>query len=278
MKITRFLILFLLLVFALSACSAEAATPTDEVSALNAVYTVAALTVSAQSAAASPTATPKPAATATLLASPTLIPTLAAQNVAVPAAAVYASSSCDNSAYLSDVTIPDGTIFAPGEAFTKTWSFQNTGTCAWSASYSLSFVSGNAMSGSTTALIAAVSSGGQTTVSVALVAPSTTGTYTGYWKLQNAAGNSFGQSVYVQIVVSDDAATVTPTPTATDDESTYTSTPTSTAAATSTIAPTATPTATSTTAPTSTIAPTNTPEPPTNTSEPTSTPETPASA
>jgi hypothetical protein len=144
---------------------------------------------------------------------------------------------------LSDVTIPDGTILAPGESFTKTWLFQNTGTCTWSTSYSIALVSGSAMSGSTTALTSSVSSGGQINASVSMVAPSTNGTYTGYWKLANATGTAFGQSVYVQIVVSDDAATITPTPTSTDDGD-YTSTPTSTTAAstsTSTMAPTSTP-------------------------------------
>ena len=85
------------------------------------------------------------------------------------------------------------------------------------------------MSGSTTALSSALSSGGQLDVSVEMVAPSTTGTYTGYWRLQNAAGTSFGQSIFVQIVVSDSASTITPTPTATNSEASYTSTPEPTA-------------------------------------------------
>ena len=53
----------------------------------------------------------------------------------VTAGTVWNSSSyaggCDNSAYVSDVTIPDGTEVAPGEAFTKTWALVNTGNCTW---------------------------------------------------------------------------------------------------------------------------------------------------
>ena len=39
-------------------------------------------------------------------------------------------SKCDNSVYLSDVTIPDGTTVTAGATFTKTWKIKNTGTCA----------------------------------------------------------------------------------------------------------------------------------------------------
>ena len=62
-------------------------------------------------------------------------------------------------------------------------------------------------------------------VSVELTAPEDEGTYTGYWRLADASGTLFGEQVYVQIVVSDDAATLTPTPTA------ETATPTSTSTA-----------------------------------------------
>jgi hypothetical protein len=100
------------------------------------------------------------------------------------------------------------------------------------------------MSGATTELTDAVSSGGSLNVSVDLVAPSTAGTYTGYWRLQNASGVSFGEVVYVQIVVSGSTAT----PTATDVDESYTITPT--AEATSTTALTVTPIPTETPIPT----------------------------
>jgi hypothetical protein len=273
MKTAKLVLPILILALVLSACSTEVAAATDEGAILDAVYTVAALTLSAQAAAATPT--PKPAATATLLASATLIPTNAAVQVSSASVPVVntGSTSCDNASFISDVTIPDGTIFAPGEAFTKTWSFQNSGSCTWTTSYSIAFVSGNAMSGSATTLTTSVSSGGQINASVEMVAPTTTGTYTGYWKLQNAAGTAFGQSVYVQIVVSSSAATITPTPTATVE----TSTPTATTAETVTSEPTSTTAATATTEPTATSSPTNTPEP-TFTPESTATPETPVSS
>jgi hypothetical protein len=71
-------------------------------------------------------------------------------------------------------------------------------------------------------------------IAVSLVAPADEGTYTGYWKLATEDGTVFGETVYVLIVVSDDASTATPTTTAT---ATATSTVTATTVSTSTYTP-----------------------------------------
>ena len=41
-----------------------------------------------------------------------------------------------------DVTIPDGMEVNPGRNFTKTWRLINSGTCPWTADYSLVWFSG----------------------------------------------------------------------------------------------------------------------------------------
>ena len=232
--------LFLLLALVLSACGAEAtATPAEEAS-LDTVYTSVAMTLAAQPVES--TSTPQPAATSTNIPIATLINLPTATSGVSLISASSGVTSCDNSVYLSDVTVPDGTVLTPGATFTKTWSIQNTGTCTWSTAYSIVFYSGNAMSGITTALSESVSPGGSINISVELTAPSTASSYTGYWRLQNASGTSFGEAVYVQIVVSGNTAT--PTATTTSKTTSYTSTPT-----------------TAPTEPTFTTAPTNTPEP-----------------
>ncbi len=48
-----------------------------------------------------------------------------------PGPATVPPSSCDKAQFVSDVTIPDGTVMSPGQKFTKTWSLKNVGTCAW---------------------------------------------------------------------------------------------------------------------------------------------------
>lgn len=50
------------------------------------------------------------------------------------------------SAFVSDVTIPDGTMMSPGQSFTKTWQIKNSGSTIWSG-YSLAFDRGTQMGG-----------------------------------------------------------------------------------------------------------------------------------
>jgi hypothetical protein len=148
---------------------------------------------------------------------------------------------CNQAEFISE-TIPDGTNFGFNESFTKTWTFKNTGTCTWGEDYAITFASGAEMDGSSTEIDETVSPGEEVYVSVDLIAPSSEGTYVGYWKMADSDGNTFGTSVYVQIVVSEDAITQTPTSTT---EYTSTPEPTSTTA----------PTSTNTTAPVSTDTP-----------------------
>jgi hypothetical protein len=114
-----------------------------------------------------------------------------------------------------DVTVPDGTDYAPGASFTKTWRIKNTGTTTWTTSYKLVFISGDQMGPNTSVTLSAeVAPGATVDLSVNLTAPSTAGRYRGYWKMQNAAGQFFDASIYVEIdVVGEGGATATITPT-----------------------------------------------------------------
>jgi len=53
---------------------------------------------------------------------------------------------CDQAQFISDLTAPDGAAFSSGAQFTKTWRFMNNGACAWTTSYNIVFVGGDAMS------------------------------------------------------------------------------------------------------------------------------------
>jgi len=102
-------------------------------------------------------------------------------------------SYCDWAAYIKDVTIPDGTILAPGTQFTKTWRLQNIGTCTWTTSYALVFSSGDKMAApAAVSLSKNVSPNQVVDVSVNLKAPAAPGEYRGNWGLRNASGVIFG--------------------------------------------------------------------------------------
>jgi hypothetical protein len=104
-----------------------------------------------------------------------------------------AASTCDWAQFVADVTVPDGTNFAPGTAFRKTWRLKNIGTCTWTTSYALVFDSGEKM-GAPSALNfpVNVAPGQSVDLSVDMTAPSTAGHYYSYWKLRNASGVIFG--------------------------------------------------------------------------------------
>jgi len=241
MKIISKFLIVMSLVSILSACGGNAVA-TQEDDLVSSAYTAAAMTVEAQVTSTLPaTATPFPTALPTLYVVPTSLPVSPTMQSVTSSYTSYSTANgCNDASYVSDVTIPDGTVLAPGESFTKTWAFQNTGTCDWDEDYLIIFSSGTAMDGDTTEIDQEVLVGSTGSISVYLTAPSTEGTYVGYWRMADSDGTAFGEAVYVMIVVSDDAAIVTPTPTTEE-----------TTDATSTTAPTSTPEATSTYTPTS---------------------------
>ncbi|MDX9990807.1 MAG: NBR1-Ig-like domain-containing protein [Anaerolineales bacterium] len=151
-----------------------------------------------------PTSTPSATVTptATITETPSLTPI-------VPTSVT--NNFCDNSAFVADVTIPDGTILARGQVFEKTWTFQNTGTCTWKPGYTIVFVTGNLMQGNTREIGQTVAPQGQANVSVRLFAPNTPGEYSGVWRLANGRGELFGEFVSVEIVVAGEGTPI-PTP------------------------------------------------------------------
>jgi hypothetical protein len=225
MKKISIVISIMVLAVVLSACGSGGETAkTSEPSAAD-IYTSVAQTVVAQITSAKAKDTPVPEKSTD---TPEPIAAPQTENTEAPAEAQPGPTSttiCDNSAFLSDVTIPDGTVLAPGQTFTKTWKMQNSGACAWTKDYTIARLSGSSMDGEPTNLKALVDIWKKADISVDLVAPTKNGTYTGYWKLKNASGAWFGTSVYVKIVVSGDAKTTTPTP---EDNSETTATPTKT--------------------------------------------------
>jgi len=229
-------VLVLALAVVLTACKAPAPETTSEpTSDPNAVMTAAANTASARlTDIAALTPTPPPATPTETLTPVT--PTVAATTAAPQASPTSAPvTGQDVAAYVSDVTVADGTTFQPGAQFTKTWRIANTGTSTWTTAYKLAWVDGNQMGGpASVAVPSQVAPGQNVDISVNLTAPATAGKYTGYWKMMNANGALFDSLVYVEINVSGATATAgTGTPAATS-----TSGPSPTAGASST--PTAT--------------------------------------
>lgn len=142
-------------------------------------------------------------ATATLVINDTPIPTATPLvNTATPAPppATSAPTTCTlASAFIADVTIPDGTVIAPGATFVKTWAIQNTGTCTWGGGYNAVFVGGETFSASSPQPISPANPGDVINISITMVAPTTPGQRSSVWQLQASNGILFGTKFDVVI-------------------------------------------------------------------------------
>jgi hypothetical protein len=214
-KKLAWLVISSLAMLTLTACNIGA-TPAPTMD-INAVYTQAAETFVAdfsvkqtQTALSAP-----PTATATNTLVPTANLTTPAIGLTLPAVGTTAAtlpvvptlnaggSTCNNSTYVADVTIPDGTILKPGADFKKTWSIQNSGTCAWTEGYVFAYASGDDMDGYDLPIAKnqSVAPGQIIEMTINMTAHIAEGTYIGYWRMKDPQGNFFGATLYYKIKV-----------------------------------------------------------------------------
>ena len=125
--------------------------------------------------------------------------------------------------FVADLNLDDNNMqspppISPGQAFSKGWRIQNSGTCAWTAGYRLVFVDGNtpaaSMGGQPTAVQGFVQAGQQYDIFVNLIAPLSPGVYQGIWQMVDEQNRPFGDRIWVGITVPA-SATATPQPTQT---------------------------------------------------------------
>ncbi len=160
-----------------------------------------------------PTETPTETPTPTPTSTPTWrlqisTPTLTTTPLATPTPAPTPAPVCvSDAAFVQDVAVPDGTVFAPGQRIDKIWRLRNSGNCAWEAGYSLAYQSGDLMGAPASVPVPSVSAGGVFDVAVTFYAPYQPGSYTSYWIMRDSGGQPFGPTVRMVILVQ-----VTPTP------------------------------------------------------------------
>lgn len=198
------------------------------------------------------------------VAAPVVTPTPLPPTSVVPTPTPSPVVCADRAQFITDVTVPDGSVFQPNATFNKVWRLKNVGTCTWTTSYALTFISGNNMGAGDTPLSQSVAPGATIDAGINLTAPGAAGSYRGYWELKNASGGVFGigaafdHPFWVDIKVSG-TPLPTVTPSTTPVPATFTSTPvTSTSTPVTGTPPSSTPTNT----------PTNTAVPPTSTFTP----------
>jgi hypothetical protein len=185
----------------LAACNPSAGSgPSPEQRATYLAMTAAVLLTATAGAGITP-ATPTPLPSDTPTSTPAPTETATSPPTPQPSDTPEPEPCEDHSTFVSDVNVPDGTHFAPGTAFVKTWRLNNSGDCTWTTDYQLRHISGNAMGAAVVNLPHNVPPGANVDISVSLVAPASNGTHRGQFQLHSPSGEPFGTRPFVEIIV-----------------------------------------------------------------------------
>lgn len=148
-----------------------------------------------------PTETPTPAPLILFTPAPELLPSptpspLPAANLPTP------QPECTNNLrFLADLTVPDGSVFAPGDEIDKRWQVENNGTCNWDARYRLRLFTGDALGAPAEVSLYPALAGARTEIAIRFTAPAEPGAYRSEWQAYGPDGIPFGDRVYIEIVV-----------------------------------------------------------------------------
>ena len=111
-------------------------------------------------------------------------------------------TACVNeAAYITDLSVPDGAQFLPGQGLTKKWSVLNAGTCDWGTDYRLVLVSGDSMSAASEVALYPARAGSEAVWEIVMTAPLAPGEYVGRWQARDPQGNLFGDVMFIKIEV-----------------------------------------------------------------------------
>jgi hypothetical protein len=154
-------------------------------------------------------------------ASPTPPPIPTALSTSAPTdEPVVEPTACQNDAeFLADLTIPDGTVVAPGDTVVKTWQVRNTGSCGWHSGYRLDQIAGDLLLADEPVELPVVAPGDEVelTISVSLAVDALPDSeQRAEFQLSDPDGNPFGASLSAVVVTGtpgDDGGGIpTPTP------------------------------------------------------------------
>jgi hypothetical protein len=103
--------------------------------------------------------------------------------------------------YVQDLTIPDGSNFAPGQPIDKEWQVRNSGTCNWDSLYGLKLISGDAMGAKPLLPLFPARAGTAAVLEIHFTAPPAGGLYECHWQAVDPQGRTFGDAIYMQVSV-----------------------------------------------------------------------------
>jgi hypothetical protein len=114
--------------------------------------------------------------------------------------------ACTNSLwFLSDITIPDGSVVQPGERLDKRWQVQNNGTCNWDEDYQVRLIAGPGMGVPVQQALVPALSGTEVDIRMVFIAPQESGSYRSAWQAYDPQEQPFGDPFFIDIVVEGEA-------------------------------------------------------------------------
>lgn len=103
--------------------------------------------------------------------------------------------------YLEDVTIPDGSVVAPGARLDKRWRVENSGSCNWQAGYTLRLIAGPDMGATSPQALYPALSGTSAVIRIVFTAPAEAGFYRSAWQAFDPQGQPFGDPIFIDVQV-----------------------------------------------------------------------------
>ena len=111
-------------------------------------------------------------------------------------------SCSDNLSFMGDLTYPDRTRVLPGQPLEKRWKVRNSGLCDWGPEYRFRWVGGTALSTQQEFALFPAVAGSEAVITVLLTAPVSPGNYISNWRAFSPLGIAFGDTLYIDVVVS----------------------------------------------------------------------------
>jgi len=113
--------------------------------------------------------------------------------------------TCSNGLrFLSDLTIPDGTLVEPGETLDKRWEVENSGTCNWDDRYMVGLIAGPGMGVPVQQALVPALAGTQTIIRMVFIAPEEPGNYRSAWQAYDPDGDAFGDPFFIDVIVGEE--------------------------------------------------------------------------
>ncbi len=120
---------------------------------------------------------------------------------ATPPSTTAPLSPAKNAIFLSDTSVPDGTVVAVRQILLKGWLLYNSGRVAWGQKWSIKQISGKSFGALDHFALPPTAPCRTVNLLIALRAPARAGSYESVWRLQDARSHRFGDGLTIKILV-----------------------------------------------------------------------------